>query len=176
MLTERAAAPALQASSAGASGKSVPACGARCLGFIGSSVEAPQGVSRIAALEPVSHAGTMVRLMPLAGAWVLMRRYIFRRRTRIQRQTLVSRMTEKLRALARVKVRRPAVMVQTRPALPVPPRLQESRDPAGEIAESGSPVQPGLPRVSKSRLSPSAFRSSCRERSVCFFPGPGRLS
>jgi hypothetical protein len=100
----------------------------------------------------------MIRLMLLAGAWVLMRRYIFRRRIRIQRETLVSRMTAKLRALARITLRRPAVPRQTRiPGLPVELELRIPPRPAQAPASSPSS---------------SAFRSPCRQRSAGFVPGP----
>jgi hypothetical protein len=99
----------------------------------------------------------MIRLMLLAGAWVLMRRYIFRRRIRIERETVVSKLTAKLRALARMTLGRPAVPRHTRiPGLPVemgPPALPR-------------PV-PGLPPG----LSSSGFRSRCRQRSTGFVSG-----
>jgi hypothetical protein len=100
----------------------------------------------------------MVRLMLLAGAWVLMRRYVFRRRIRIQRETFVSRMTAKLRALAAMTLRRSAA----------PKRRQIPGWPA-EIA----PRFDSRPaKASASSSSSSAFRSPCRQRAAGFAPGP----
>jgi hypothetical protein len=50
--------------------------------------------------------GNVVRLLLLAAAWMLMRRYVFRRRTRINRELFVAKVTEKLRALTKLRVRR----------------------------------------------------------------------
>jgi hypothetical protein len=43
----------------------------------------------------------MVQLAMLAMAWVLMRRYVLRRRTRLDRESIVRKLTEKLRSLAK---------------------------------------------------------------------------
>jgi hypothetical protein len=44
----------------------------------------------------------MVQLAMLAAAWVLMRRYTSRRRTRLDRESVVSQLTEKLRSMAKL--------------------------------------------------------------------------
>jgi hypothetical protein len=94
----------------------------------------------------------MVRLILLAGAWMLMRRYIFRRRTRIERDTLVARMTQKLRALAHATVRKPLV-----PAAVHIPALSPG-------APQRIPSRPS--RTSGSRPSSAAFYSTCHSRSL----------
>jgi hypothetical protein len=43
----------------------------------------------------------MVQLALLAACWLLLRRYVLRRRTRLVRESTVRRMTSKLRAMAR---------------------------------------------------------------------------
>jgi hypothetical protein len=97
----------------------------------------------------------MVRLMLLAGAWLLMRRYIFRRRGRIQRETLLSKMRERLRTLAKFRPRRRAGTPPLRPSLAAPPGTG------------------GFPSQARNRAShsSSSFRSACRQRSGGLVPG-----
>lgn len=94
----------------------------------------------------------MMRLILLLGAWMLMRRYIFRRRNRIERDTLVARMTDKLRTLAKATVQKPLVPA----AVPVP-----------AISRQAAQRRPSTPpRVSGPRPSSSAFYSTCHSRSL----------
>jgi hypothetical protein len=58
----------------------------------------------------------MLRVLLLAAAWKLMRKYVFHRRSRLDRQNLVRIMTEKLRALARLSPSRPAPAQNIDPA------------------------------------------------------------
>jgi hypothetical protein len=108
----------------------------------------------------------MVRLILLTGAWLLMRRYIFRRRTRIERDTFLSKMTEKLRALAQFRPRRPTRKAPQPTSAVLVEATGSTRQP--DLARA---FQPALARVRASSASASSFRSGCRQRSNDFVPG-----
>jgi hypothetical protein len=109
----------------------------------------------------------MIRLMLLAGAWSLMRRYIFRRRSRIERDTFLSKMTEKLRALARFRPRGTSPTAAAQPPLAA---LTAARESPGQPGPARV-FQPDAARVSASSHPSSSFRSACRQRSDGFLPG-----
>jgi hypothetical protein len=61
----------------------------------------------------------MVQFAMLTAAWVLMRRYTARRRTRIDRESIVRQLTEKLRAMAKSTARRSRQCAQKQSTLAV---------------------------------------------------------